>query len=141
MTTKDDAIVVPEEAVVSEGLRHLVYPVKDNKVERRVIRIGQRQGGKVEVLDGLKAGETIVVLGVQRVRAGSNGQSRARSAPPAPFRLRAQEPSLQSPGSATTRGGVERGLIRERGRTLMPFPHAGRPTDGLRSDARFRSND
>ena len=52
VTTKDDAVVVPEEAIVSEGLRHLVYPVKDNKVERRVIRIGQRQGGKVEVLEG-----------------------------------------------------------------------------------------
>ena len=52
VTTKDDAVVVPEEAVVSEGLRQIVYPVKDNKVERRVIRIGQRQGGKVEVVDG-----------------------------------------------------------------------------------------
>ena len=37
VSTKDDAVVVPEEAIVSEGLRHLVYPVKDNKVERRVI--------------------------------------------------------------------------------------------------------
>ena len=47
--------MVPEEAVVSEGLRHIVYPVKDNKIERRVIRIGQRQGGKVEVVEGLQA--------------------------------------------------------------------------------------
>ncbi|MBF9234837.1 efflux RND transporter periplasmic adaptor subunit [Microvirga alba] len=70
VTTKEDAIVVPEEAIVSEGLRQIVYPVKDNKVERRVITIGQRQGGKVEVVDGLKVGETIVVLGVQRVRPG-----------------------------------------------------------------------
>ena len=66
-----EPIVVPEEAIVSEGLRQIVYPVKDNKVERRVIRIGQRQGGKVEVLEGLKAGETVVVLGVQRVRPGA----------------------------------------------------------------------
>ncbi len=71
VSTRDDAVVVPEEAVVSEGLRHVVYPVKDNKVERRVITIGQRQGGKVEVVEGLKADETIVVLGVQRVRPGA----------------------------------------------------------------------
>jgi membrane fusion protein (multidrug efflux system) len=70
VTNKEDAVLVPEEAIVSEGLRQIVYPVKDNKVERRVITIGQRQGGKVEVLDGLKAGETIVVMGVQRVRPG-----------------------------------------------------------------------
>jgi membrane fusion protein (multidrug efflux system) len=63
VSVKDEAIVVPEEAIVSEGLRHVIYPVKDNKVERRVITIGQRQGGKVEVVEGLKAGETIVVLG------------------------------------------------------------------------------
>ncbi len=71
VTTKDDAVLIPEEAVVSEGLRQLVYPVKDSKVERRVIRIGQRQAGKVEVLEGLQPGETIVVLGVQRVRPGA----------------------------------------------------------------------
>ncbi|MBQ0819555.1 efflux RND transporter periplasmic adaptor subunit [Microvirga terrae] len=86
VSTKDDAVVVPEEAVVSEGLRHIVYPVKDNKVERRVITIGQRQGGKVEVVDGLKAGETIVVLGVQRVRPGAEVVARpvGSGAPAAP---------------------------------------------------------
>ncbi|MDF2973022.1 MAG: hypothetical protein K0R61_3472 [Microvirga sp.] len=86
VSTKDDAVVVPEEAVVSEGLRHIVYPVKDSKVERRVITIGQRQGGKVEVVDGLKAGETIVVLGVQRVRPGAEVVARpvGSGAPAAP---------------------------------------------------------
>ncbi|MBA1155871.1 efflux RND transporter periplasmic adaptor subunit [Microvirga mediterraneensis] len=86
VSTKDDAVVVPEEAVVSEGLRHVIYPVKDNKVERRVITIGQRQGGKVEVVDGLKAGETIVVLGVQRVRPGAEVVARpvGSTAPTAP---------------------------------------------------------
>lgn len=71
VTVKEDAVVVPEEAIVSEGLRHIVYPVKDGKVERRVIRLGQRQNGKAEVVEGLQAGETIVVLGVQRVRPGA----------------------------------------------------------------------
>lgn len=71
VTTKDDAVLIPEEAIVSEGLRQIVYPVKDNKVERRVIRLGQRQNGKAEVVEGLQPGETIVVLGVQRVRPGA----------------------------------------------------------------------
>jgi len=72
VSVNDEAVVVPEEAIVSEGLRHIVYVVKDNKAERRVITIGQRQGGKVEVVDGLKPGETIVVLGLQRVRPGAD---------------------------------------------------------------------
>jgi membrane fusion protein (multidrug efflux system) len=76
VSVHDAAIVVPEEAIVSEGLRHIVYVVKDNKAERRVITLGQRQGGKAEVVDGLKAGETIVVLGVQRVRPGGEVAAR-----------------------------------------------------------------
>ena len=84
VTTKEDAVLIAEEAIVSEGLRQIVYPVKDNKIERRVIRIGQRQGGKVEVLEGLQPGESIVVLGVQRVRAGAEVIARpVGSAPPA----------------------------------------------------------
>lgn len=67
-----DAIVAPEEAVVNEGLRHVVFVVgPDNKIERRVLRIGQRQDGRIEILEGLKVGETIVVRGVQRVRPGA----------------------------------------------------------------------
>ena len=83
VTTKDDAVLIPEEAIVSEGLRQLVYPVKDNKVERRVIHIGQRQNGKVEVLEGLRPGESIVVLGVQRVRPGAEVIARPVGSPPA----------------------------------------------------------
>lgn len=102
VTTKDDAVLIPEEAVVSEGLRQLVYPVKDSKVERRVIRIGQRQNGKVEVLEGLQPGETIVVLGVQRVRPGAEVVARplgsgtpAQQPPPAPAANR-EQPSRSS---------------------------------------------
>jgi membrane fusion protein (multidrug efflux system) len=100
VSANDNAVVVPEEAIVSEGLRHVVYPVKDNKVERRVIQLGQRQGGKVEVVEGLKAGETIVVLGVQRVRPGAEVIARplgssAPTAQPVPAANR-QQPSRSS---------------------------------------------
>ncbi len=67
---KADAVIVPEEAIVGEGLRHLVFVVKDRVVERRVVRIGQRQEGRVEIVEGLKPGETIIIRGVQRVRPG-----------------------------------------------------------------------
>lgn len=67
-----DAVVAPEEAVVNEGLRHVIFVVlPDNKIERRVVRIGQRQDGRIEILEGLKLGETIVVRGIQRVRPGA----------------------------------------------------------------------
>ncbi|MBZ6077280.1 efflux RND transporter periplasmic adaptor subunit [Microvirga puerhi] len=115
VTTKDDAVIVPEEAVVSEGLRQLVYPVKDNKIERRVITIGQRQGGNVEVLDGLKAGETIVVLGVQRVRPGIEVIARplgspppAAAQPPAATKEQPSRSSLNLPPAITSAAAAER---------------------------------
>jgi membrane fusion protein (multidrug efflux system) len=85
VTVKDDATVVPEEAVVSEGLRQLVYVVTaDNKIERRVIVIGQRQRTNVEVVEGLKPGETIVIRGLQRARPGATVDPRPIGAEAAP---------------------------------------------------------
>jgi len=114
VSTKNDAVVVPEEAIVSEGLRHIVYPVKDNKVERRVIVIGQRQGGKVEVVEGLKAGETVVVLGVQRVRPGAEviarpvGSAPPASAVPAANREQPSRSSLNVPQAIGSAQAAER---------------------------------
>ena len=105
VTTKDDAVVVPEEAVVSDGVRHVIYPVKDNKVERRVIRIGQRQGGKVEVVEGLQPGETIVVLGLQRVRPGTAVTPRPVGASSAPPPAAQREPG-PPPGPQPTRSAL-----------------------------------
>jgi membrane fusion protein (multidrug efflux system) len=56
VSARDDAVVVPEEAVVSEGMRHVIFTVKDDRAERRVIRIGQRAGARIEVVEGLKPG-------------------------------------------------------------------------------------
>ncbi|HEX8166813.1 MAG TPA: efflux RND transporter periplasmic adaptor subunit [Beijerinckiaceae bacterium] len=103
VTVKNDAVVVPEEAIVGEGLRHLIYVVKDNLVERRVVRIGQRQEGRVEIVDGLKAGETIVVRGVQRVRPGLAVDPKPISAEVAPAAEAAAPPkpiSAEAPTAA-----------------------------------------
>ncbi len=70
VASRENAILAPEEAVVAEGPRQIAFIVRDGKIERRVVTVGQRQDGKVEVLTGLAAGEIIVVRGVQRVRQG-----------------------------------------------------------------------
>jgi membrane fusion protein (multidrug efflux system) len=114
VSAQADAVVVPEEAIVSEGLRHIVYVVKDNKVERRVITIGQRQGGKAEVVEGLKAGETIVVLGVQRVRPGAEviarplGSTAPASPTPAANRAPPSRSSLNLPQAIGSAQAAER---------------------------------
>jgi membrane fusion protein (multidrug efflux system) len=67
-------LVVPEEAIVPQGGRATVVKVspgadKDEIVSERVtVKIGLRQPGKVEILEGLFFGDTVVVAGQQRLQ-------------------------------------------------------------------------
>ncbi|HRE21412.1 MAG TPA: efflux RND transporter periplasmic adaptor subunit [Rhabdaerophilum sp.] len=70
VAVRDNVILAPEEAIVAEGPRQIAFIVKDGKIDRRVVRIGQRQKGNVEIQSGVEPGEVIVVRGVQRVRQG-----------------------------------------------------------------------
>jgi RND family efflux transporter MFP subunit len=48
-----------------------VWVVRDGKVERRAVRLGEEQDGQVTVLEGLQGGETVVVDPPQRLRDGA----------------------------------------------------------------------
>ena len=56
-------VTVPKAAVRTIDGRTIVFVVKDDRVERRAVRAGNENGGKVEVLSGLTAGERVVVEG------------------------------------------------------------------------------
>ncbi|MFC7519544.1 efflux RND transporter periplasmic adaptor subunit [Xanthomonas populi] len=65
------AVVIPEIAVVQVGRESYVFRVKpDSSVERADVRLGERRDGKVEILDGVNAGERIVVDGTGKLRPG-----------------------------------------------------------------------
>ncbi len=59
------AVLVPEEAVYRVGQLEMVQKVRDGRVVRRVVRTGRREGGRVEILGGLKAGEAILARPIQ----------------------------------------------------------------------------
>ncbi len=71
---RDKARVVPEEAIVPQGGRQYVIKLvpgadKDSLVSQRVeVRVGIRRPGQVEIVDGLKEGETVVTAGQQRLQ-------------------------------------------------------------------------
>ena len=44
-----------------------LYNADRGNVTRRVVRLGQREGGRVEVTGGLKAGDVIVTDGVLKL--------------------------------------------------------------------------
>lgn len=72
------AIVIPETAVTVEGRDTFVWVVgADSLAERRIIRLGARQPGHVEVTHGLEVGEQVVTHGGSNLRPGATLQIRA----------------------------------------------------------------
>jgi membrane fusion protein, multidrug efflux system len=65
---RDDALLIAEEALDPIGERNFVFVIRDGRARRQEVRLGQRLQGEVEVLSGLRAGEQVVVRGVQRLR-------------------------------------------------------------------------
>jgi RND family efflux transporter MFP subunit len=55
------AVVVPATAIVSFAGVEKVLTVAEGKVVERRVELGRREGGAVEVLKGLAAGERIIV--------------------------------------------------------------------------------
>jgi len=81
-----DALVVPEQALVPEQGDMFVFVVKDDTAEKRLVRIGQRRVGDVQVVQGLAAGDLVVTEGTQKLRDGARvqfAQAAADAPPPA----------------------------------------------------------
>ncbi len=74
-----DALTVPEEAVMVDGDESFVFVILDEKADRRLVTLGQREFGLVEIVDGLDDGEQVVVRGIQRVKAGANVEVRTET--------------------------------------------------------------
>jgi membrane fusion protein (multidrug efflux system) len=72
--SRENAMVIPEEAIIPQGGRTFVVKVvagekPDTLVSERVpVKVGLRQPGKVEILEGLAAGDTVVTAGHQRLQ-------------------------------------------------------------------------
>jgi membrane fusion protein (multidrug efflux system) len=86
------AITVPQRGVSvgAGGVATVMLVGADGKVEARLIKIGQAVGNKWVVTDGLKAGEQVIVEGLQKAMPGMqvkpvpfNPAGATNSAPPA----------------------------------------------------------
>src|SRR2546425_7853497 len=71
-TTKTDALLVPQRAVSElQGSYQVAVVGGDNKIEMRTVKVGERSGSLWVIEDGLKAGETVVVEGTQKIKPGA----------------------------------------------------------------------
>lgn len=70
--TTEDAVLLPERCVAVDQAGRFVLVLDDkNVVERRNIKLGEKYGEMVVVMDGLDGTETVVIDGIQRARPGA----------------------------------------------------------------------
>jgi membrane fusion protein, multidrug efflux system len=66
------ALLVPQNAVVATQIGQTVLIVgKDDKVEQRIVKLGDTEGDKVVVTDGLKPGDRIITGDLQKLKPGA----------------------------------------------------------------------
>jgi RND family efflux transporter MFP subunit len=63
-------VTVHKDAVLNRSEGPMVFVVVKDVARPRPVRLGEAVGGRFEVIDGLKPGETVVVRGNERLRPG-----------------------------------------------------------------------
>jgi len=77
------ALVIPEIAVVQVGRESFVFRVgADNAVEQVAVQTGARVSGRVEIVEGVAAGDRIVTDGTGKLRPGMRIRDAATEANP-----------------------------------------------------------
>ena len=96
--SRNDALLIPTRAVMGPAGARTVVIVRLGKSERRIVRVGPDIDGTTEVLEGLAAGDTVVVAGQALLRDGST----VRIVPPLAPDGRPAAPNVDTPAAAVT---------------------------------------
>jgi len=90
LDTLRDVVIVPSAAVQRGAQGMFVYVVRaDRTVELRTVTLGPLDGQRQSIASGLRAGETVVTDGVDRLRPGAPvevASARPEAKPPAEFK-------------------------------------------------------
>lgn len=65
---KDSVLVISKDLVQTEGRRKVVYVAERETARRRRVTTGLENNNEVEIIDGLKAGERIIIKGYETLR-------------------------------------------------------------------------
>jgi len=58
-----NSLVVPTIAVLERGERKVLFTIEDGRAQLREVKTGVSDGEKIEIIEGLKEGETVIVEG------------------------------------------------------------------------------
>jgi membrane fusion protein, multidrug efflux system len=82
---RENVPMVPEEAVLQRADGAVIFVLRDgDRVDRRVVRTGAYRDGRVEIAEGVAAGERVVTRGHADLLDGAHVSVKQASAPPAP---------------------------------------------------------
>jgi membrane fusion protein (multidrug efflux system) len=92
LITRDaqEALVLPEQALVPQGDQQFVFRIQDGKAVRTKVEVGQRRDAKVEILTGVAKDDVVVTAGQLKLRDGAPvtvagaAPGKVDAAPPAP---------------------------------------------------------
>ncbi|RYE21892.1 MAG: efflux RND transporter periplasmic adaptor subunit [Sphingobacteriales bacterium] len=68
--SNNNAILVPSQAIIPTTRDKQVALVKNGKASIVTVQLGDRTAGKVEVVQGLQAGDTVITTGIMQVKPG-----------------------------------------------------------------------
>src|SRR3989338_1222222 len=72
VNVRSNALTIPEEALIARGDEVYVFAVDaENKAQMKPVKGGVRLAGTAEILEGLSAGENVIVEGYQKIGPGS----------------------------------------------------------------------
>ena len=63
-------LMVPQDAIRTDGGQKIVFLVKDNHLERHAVKVGENRSGQTVVLAGLASGDKVVVRGPADLKDG-----------------------------------------------------------------------
>jgi membrane fusion protein, multidrug efflux system len=99
-TGEHQALMIPEQAIVTEGAGSFIYVVEDSVATRREIQIDTRQEGWVEVLSGVAEHDNIVINGHTRLGGGAPVEVREDAAA-LQLKLRPEAVAVEAPSAET----------------------------------------
>ena len=67
---KESALLMPAESLIMEKANAFAYGVDGNKAKKRAIKVGFNDGKSVEVLEGLTAGDRVILVGKLKLSDG-----------------------------------------------------------------------
>ncbi len=66
-----DTVVIPNPALLYEGERIMAYVVEEGKAKEKLVKLGNKYGDEIEIIEGIKEAEKIVIAGQQGLSEGA----------------------------------------------------------------------